>query len=138
MNEKQRTAAKQALEALECVHQEMCDYMRRNNLGDPLCEYAARIALPAITALAQLAEPEPEPVAWMIYTQDGQSAFVTDNPTDIVDDQRALPIYTAPPARQPLTDKEMRHLWSLYGYKCALCMRFARAVERAHGIEEAK
>lgn len=77
---------------------------------------------------------EPEPVAWMIYTKDGQSAFVTDNPTDIGDSQRALPLYTAPPHRQPLTDKEMRHLWSLYGYKSALCMRFARAIEAAHEI----
>jgi hypothetical protein len=123
MNEKQRTAMQQALEALELMQPEV-----QIGEGDA-----------AIAALrAALAEPEPEPVAWMVYTQDGQSAFVTDNPTDIVDDQRALPLYTAPPPRQPLTDKEMRHLWSLYGYKSALCMRFARAVERAHGIEEAK
>jgi hypothetical protein len=39
-----------------------------------------------------------------------------------------------PVQRKPLTDKEMRHLWSLYGYKSALCMRFARAIEAAHGI----
>jgi hypothetical protein len=43
-----------------------------------------------------------------------------------------------PVQRKPLTDKEMRHLWSLYGYKSALCMRFARAIEAAHGIKEAK
>jgi hypothetical protein len=35
-----------------------------------------------------------EPVAWMVYTQDGQSVYVTDNPTDIKEGQRALPLYT--------------------------------------------
>jgi hypothetical protein len=36
--------------------------------------------------------------------------------------------------RKPLTDEEMRALWESHGYKSALCMRFARAIERAHGI----
>lgn len=38
-----------------------------------------------------------EPVAWMVYTEDGKSVYVTDNPTDITDGQRALPLYTKPP-----------------------------------------
>ena len=33
-------------------------------------------------------------VAWMVYTQEGQSVYVTDNPTDIQEGQRALPLYT--------------------------------------------
>lgn len=37
-----------------------------------------------------------EPAAWMVYTQDGQSVYVTDNPTDIQEGQRALPLYTTP------------------------------------------
>lgn len=36
--------------------------------------------------------------------------------------------------RKPLTDEAMRALWESHGYKSALCMRFARAIERAHGI----
>jgi hypothetical protein len=40
------------------------------------------------------AQPAQEPVAWMVYTQDGQSVYVTDNPTDIQEGQRALPLYT--------------------------------------------
>lgn len=36
------------------------------------------------------------PVAWMVYTQDGQSCYVTDNPADISPNQRALPLYTEP------------------------------------------
>jgi hypothetical protein len=49
-----------------------------------------------------------EPVAWMVYTQDGQSVYVTDNPTDIQKGQRALPLYTTPPKREwvGLTDEE--------------------------------
>jgi hypothetical protein len=39
-----------------------------------------------------------EPVAWMVYTLDGSSAFVTDNPKDFTENHRALPLYTAPPA----------------------------------------
>ena len=40
--------------------------------------------------------------------------------------------------RNPLTDEAMRALWKSHGYKSALCMRFARAIERAHGIEGEK
>ena len=47
----------------------------------------------------KMAQPEQEPVAWMVYTQEGQSAFVTDNPAHIHPSQRALPLYTAPPQR---------------------------------------
>jgi hypothetical protein len=46
-----------------------------------------------------LAQPAQEPVAWMVYTQDGKSVYVTDNPTDIPEGQRALPLYTAPVQR---------------------------------------
>jgi hypothetical protein len=37
-----------------------------------------------------------EPVAYMVYTEDGTSVYVTDNPTDIKEGQRALPLYTKP------------------------------------------
>jgi hypothetical protein len=47
-------------------------------------------------------------VAWIIYTQEGQSAFVTDNPAVIHPSQRALPLYTTPPQRTwvGLTDED--------------------------------
>jgi hypothetical protein len=32
----------------------------------------------------------------MVYTEDGSSVYVTDNPTDIQQGQRALPLYTKP------------------------------------------
>ncbi len=47
-----------------------------------------------------------EPIAWMVYTEDGNSVYVTDNPTDIKEDQRALPLYTKP-QWQGLTESEM-------------------------------
>ena len=41
-------------------------------------------------------EPAREPVAWVVYTQEGQYAFVTDNPAVIHPSQRALPLYATP------------------------------------------
>ena len=60
----------------------------------------------------RLAQPEQEPVAWMVYTQDGQSVYVTDNPTDIQKGQRALPLYTTPPQRTwvGLTKEEAKEI----------------------------
>ena len=34
------------------------------------------------------------------------------------------------PARTPLTDDEIQSLWKTHGYKSALCMKFARALEK--------
>ena len=63
-----------------------------------------------ITALQQAIEEveKQEPVAWMVYTQDGQSVYVTDNPTDIQELQQSLPLYTTPPQRKwvGLTDED--------------------------------
>jgi hypothetical protein len=47
-----------------------------------------------------------EPIAYMVYTEDGTSVYVTDNPTDIKEDQRALPLYTKL-EWQGLTDGEI-------------------------------
>jgi|LakMenEpi03Aug12_release.lakeMendotaPanAssembly.Ray.scaffolds.fasta_scaffold263994_3 hypothetical protein len=60
----------------------------------------ARYRYAEYVAKAALAEPEqkPEPVAWMVYTLDGKSVCVTDNPADFTGHHRALPLYTAPPA----------------------------------------
>jgi len=59
--------------------------------------------LERLTALVVAAKREwkglvdTEPVAWMVYTLDGSSAFVTDNPKDFTENHRTLPLYTAPP-----------------------------------------
>jgi hypothetical protein len=65
----------------------------------------------------RLAQPEQEPVAWMVYTQDGQSVYVTDNPIDIQEGQRDLPLYAAPRQWVGLTDDEIKSLpswWPSY------------------------
>jgi hypothetical protein len=82
---------------------------------------------------AALAEPEQEPVAWMVYTQDGQSAYVTDNPTDIASTSKALPLYTAPPQRSPLTDEEIMEIMGFGqhgGRVPSYARNFVRAIER--------
>ena len=78
-----REVMKLALEALEWAWG-----------GEPMGtkEQAAMQAL-----RARLAAPRPEPVAWMVYTLDGKSVCVTDNPADFTDQHRALPLYTAAP-----------------------------------------
>ena len=67
---------------------------------------------PHIAHNPKVVGPVQEPVAWMVYTQDGQSVYVTDNPTDIQEGQRALPLYTTPPQRTwvGLTDEEITEL----------------------------
>lgn len=107
----------------------------------------------AIIALREaLAEPEPwtpddmayrpgglpmsaeqEPVAWMCADEDmtrkGYSRFSRNCEGDW-----SIPVYTAPPARKPLTDAEISaivqsmsaHTWDAH--------MLARAIERAHGI----
>jgi hypothetical protein len=57
-----------------------------------LAQQDAEPHLQAVADFGQLQEQEP--VAWMVYTQDGKSVYVTDNPTDIQEGQRALPLYT--------------------------------------------
>lgn len=49
----------------------------------------------------------------MVYTKDGQSVYVTDNPTDIQESQRALPLYITPLQRPwvDLTGNEWFEWW---------------------------
>ncbi len=54
-------------------------------------------------ALRAALEQPADPVAWMVYTLDGKSVCVTDNPADFTDQHRVLPLYTAP---QPQTKQE--------------------------------
>jgi hypothetical protein len=68
----------------------------------------------ALTAIRQVrSAPVQEPVAWMVYTQDGKSVYVTDNPTDIQEGQGALPLYTTPPAAQPAVQEPVARIAEL-------------------------
>jgi len=112
-----RQAAQQALEALKSAAIFVDSFRGQKATQE------------AITALkAALEQPEQEPVAWMVYTQDGQSVYVTDNPTDIQEGQRALPLYTIQPAAQRpwvgLTDEEVLDV-----FKDRNVIMFAKAIE---------
>ena len=59
-----------------------------------------------------------EPVAWMVYSLDGTSVCVTDNPADFTDRHQALPLYTAPQPHKPwvgLTDDEIKEIIGPWG-----------------------
>ncbi len=95
-----RTAAQQALEVL----------IRASSYYDTYSE---------IDALrAALEQPEQEPMAWMVYTQDGKSVCVTDNPADFIE-WRSFPLYTHPPRREwrGLTEKEAAACWFVSSVK---------------------
>ena len=107
-----REAAQQALEALEGKRYTACGW--RSD-----CDKA-------IAALrAALADPV-EPVAWMVYTEGGTSAYVTDNPNDLVGAYRALPLYTAPPQRKPEPNSDYER-----GFVDGMSEQARRSVDKA-------
>ena len=132
-----RTAAQQALEALE-----------KPNAGlVPHNGEWMSIQSIAITALrAALAEPVQEPVAWAVYDiKHGGSKTLhwpeQHSPNGDPEQYKAVPLYSAPPQRLPLTDEEIDAEWrkaaSEEGFTTAQFVRaFARAIEWAHGIGE--
>ena len=144
-----RTAAQQALEALEYAQQ------------DRECPSTTRQAITALrAALAQQAEPlnlrdpavqkrlatqwgyvpaaqaEPvEPVAWLAPDGSVRETPAAKSFGEWVwgpDDFR--PLYAAPPQRKPLP-KHDQHCVDVPGYGL-MAVRLVRAVERAHGIKE--
>lgn len=90
------------------------------------CEHAAAREIERLReALA-----EPEPVAWLSEGGDvSRSKRYMDEMGFICE-----PLYTAPPARKPLTEEQINTLWVNQG---SSKINFARAIERAHGIGEA-
>ena len=113
-----RTTIAQVLEALEAGPD--VDPIFAGETQDALC-----------AALAQQPEPAQEPVAWMVYTEGGTSAYVTDNPNDLVGAYCALPIYTTPPQRPRLTDEEIAEATAgVLGLPHEIKVELARAVER--------
>jgi len=113
-------AMKQALEALEYIYTETTE-------DEDELIHAATTSLRLAIEQAE----KQEPVAWMVYTLDGTAAWVTLNPADFTSEHRALPLYTTPPQRQPLTEEEVERIHQRYGGNMINCVR---AIERAHGI----
>ena len=116
-----REAAQQALDWFEWLHSGQPDHMASIDTD------GVRQSL-----RAALAEPEQEPIAWA-------------NPNDLQNfDMKVrtnggplhtVPLYTAPqPAKRvPLTDET---LWEMWVESPSDVLRFAHAIERAHGIGE--
>jgi len=77
------------------------------------------------TLRIRLAQPEPEPVAWMYVNEDGECEQIEYG--EVFDDPSVTPLYTAPPQRewQGLTDEE-RYLGDV---RAAVDIEYARAIE---------
>jgi hypothetical protein len=134
-----REAAQQALEALQnCANGEDDVLLTR----DALAALRAALAEPT-TEDSSAVETVQEPVAWMVYTEDGKSVCVTDHPADFIE-WRSLPLYTHPPQRKPLSAIDLRALYDRHaacqeeGPEISGWWDFARAVEASHGIREEK
>ena len=108
-----------------------CDHCNHPLYAAVKCRVCGRVTEPV--------EPV-EPVAWMVYTEGGTSAYVTDNPNDLVGAYRALALYTSPPQRKPLSEDEKRALADKFlscqpqSYEVSGVFDLISAVERAHGI----
>jgi hypothetical protein len=92
----------------------------------------------SISIREALAEPEPEPVAWMCpHDPERETAFAWRAgmcESSGCGHQR-VPLYTAPPQRKPLTETEIRTIrCDMAGTLDVQYVAFARAIERAHGI----
>jgi hypothetical protein len=100
-----RELMQMALDALQKIYiaPEHDEYIR---VWWPACEES-------IKALRdRLAQPEPEPIAWMVYTEDGQDAYITSNPHDIKNTEKAFPLWAYPKEWVGLTDEEGAEMWA--------------------------
>jgi hypothetical protein len=122
-----RQAAQQALEALEWNYNTDLDNI-------PACEQWAKMLKETMATLrAALAEPEQKPVAWINWSAlTGQRRLGWECESEIA----SQALYTAPPQRKPLTDEQIKIIWRDIDDSDGMLMRFARAIEAAHGIGE--
>jgi len=120
-----REAAQQALEALESTSGNI------NPERGYVDELENEVTAATKALRAALEQPE-QPVAWMVYTQDGKSVCVTDNPADFIE-WRSFPLYTHPPRREwrGLKEWEINAATFHPDGRMNTHLEFARAVEAA-------
>lgn len=109
--------------------------------GNEPCPHVAKQKATYEAIKEALAQPEQEPVAWRskeMYSPDVGSWF------EYYDEFRQCsylndltPLYTTPPHRTwvGLTDDEIKIIWCDIDGSNRVLMRFARAIEAAHGIK---
>jgi len=138
-----RQAAEAALEALEAALSDDQPYIERckqtrtalraalENGFNPDWDAMAVMVKEQMRMAKRIAEleaqPEQEPVAWMVKLGD-----VTCFQLHANSKYASAPLYTAPPQRKPLTDEEIDNCWYQSG---GVTPGFARAIEAAHGIK---
>ena len=125
-----RTAAQQALEAIEQTRRLMPDSY-----------YYERLHKAATALKAALAEPVQEPVAWMwAPSEHWPSDFITTKikahaEFALTHGMKVTPLYAAHPQRLPLTEEEIHDCFQQRHRDKAVERRMiTRAIERAHGI----
>jgi hypothetical protein len=79
---------------------------------------------------AELAKPEPEPVAWM---NDDADVWV-DTERPLFHPEYDKPLYTSPYMREPLSEEVIGHILDGAQDEEISFIEFARAIEKAHGI----
>ena len=87
-------------------------------------------------------EPKQKPVAWMLMNDTHCHIMATEWKPEDSDEYKTVPLYTAPSTREPLTDEQINSLGDkianerLVGPVMDFRVRFARAIEQAHGITQ--
>jgi hypothetical protein len=118
-------AMKQALEALE-------DFLR-----DGYDTHSCWLAVGALRLAIEQAERQ-EPVAWRwkeLVNGDFVSDWILTHSDPPPYATESMPLYTALPQRQPLTEEEIEKVRHLIDWTAGWSyIEFARAIERAHGI----
>jgi hypothetical protein len=76
-----------------------------------------------------LAQPEQEPVAWLHEGLDETGEPVRSIYHHFYEHANLIPLYTAPPKREPLSDEEVYSIGNKYAFHAAV-----REIERIHGI----
>ena len=111
--------------------------------GYPMIELFSGGWIPAVGTVLYTApaiEPKQKPVAWMLMNDTHCHIMATEWKPEDSDEYKTVPLYTAPSSREPLTDEEINSLADkianerLVGPMMDFRVRFARAIERAHGV----
>lgn len=132
------TAIRAAIEQAE-KPQRVCSGCDKTNTNDSMWAVYCVDCWEKTEALEEVKmQLKQEPVAWMVYTLDGKSVCVTDNPADFTDKHRALPLYTAPRQWVGVTAEEVHEAFCHVEYETPndwntdpddWCQQFARYID---------